>query len=95
VPCKIFLKGDPEPLYANDPPDVVVDQLADRTPSNGSSVVTWSEQSRFVRLELAPYTRGDHTRACYLDPDGVAAILPVHPQEWEHLMDSTPSWLDG
>lgn len=82
---KIFLKGDSDPLYVNDPPDVVLETLGSFPEAIGTD---------FVRIEMAPYTRDEPTRPAYIVPSRVAAVLPVHPREWEWLQDHPPEWLE-
>ncbi len=82
---KLFLNGDNEPVWLNDPADVVL-----------ATVEQGAANGRFVRLDMAPFVRGGGTRPAYFDPDCVSAILPMHPAEYEALLDHPPDWLgDG
>lgn len=86
MPSKIFLKGDSDPLYVNDPPDMVLMTLDGLNDAEGE---------RFVRIEMAPYARDEPTRPAYIDPTQVAAVLPVDPREWEYIMDNLPEWIES
>jgi hypothetical protein len=80
MPCKLFLRGDPEAIYCNDPADVVLHRIEA------------APESRFIQIALTPYAHGDTPRTAYVSPGDVSAILPMHPLELEAELDDPPDW---
>jgi hypothetical protein len=79
---KLFLIGDSEPLICEAEPDVLLD-LLERV-----------EPDAFMRVEMSPYARDEHSRPAYLRPSCVSAVMPMHPREREHWLDNPPEWLE-
>ena len=79
MPCKIYIRADPDAIYSNEPADVVAERI---------------EQAggRFVAVELTPQGHGDVPRTAYVAPGDVSAILPMDPRELAHELDNPPDW---
>lgn len=80
MPCKIYLRGDEDAIYSNDPADVIADRVES------------ASDRRFVTVELTPYAHGEGTRTAYICPTDVVAILPMDPRELLHDLDQPPEW---
>jgi hypothetical protein len=83
MPSKVFLRGDSDAIWLAAAADEVLSAVEQ---AEGDGV-------RFLRLDMTPYARGEHPRPAYFDPGMVAAILPMDPREYEHLLDDPPEWL--
>jgi len=83
MPSKLYLRGDSDALWLTLAADAVLSIIEDaRAAGTG----------RFVRLDMAPFVRGEAARPAYFDFDVVSAILPVDPREWEDMLEDPPEW---
>jgi hypothetical protein len=86
MPCKLFLAGDSEPVWLDDPADVVLMRMSEAVlEADGHELV-------FVRLNMAPVVDGGQRRPAYIKPSQVQAVLPFHDGEYEHALDDPPDW---
>lgn len=82
MPCKLYLSGDSDAVWLADPADLVL-AAVERGIQEGHA---------FIRLDMPPFTTTDIARPAYFAPGAVSAILPVPPQEWQHVLDNPPEW---
>ncbi len=80
MPCKIYLRADPDAIFCNDPADVVLRRIEE------------GAGRRFVQVLLVPHGREDVPRTGYISPADVTAIVPMDPRELEAALDDPPDW---
>ena len=84
VPCKVYLRADDTAIFCNDAADVVVRRIEEA-----------ADGERFIQVALTPNGRGDTPRTAYISPTDITAVLPIPPQEYEHLLDDPPEWFSA
>ncbi len=84
MPCKVFLRADSEPIWCQDPADVVVQRIEDA-----------GDGTRFVQVQLTPNAHGDAPLTAYICPIDVSAILPIHPKELSVELENPPEWYEA
>ncbi|MDP9378139.1 MAG: hypothetical protein M3P40_11320 [Actinomycetota bacterium] len=80
MPCKIYLRADEDAIYCNDAPDVVVRRIEE------------AGEQRFIQVSLTPFGHEDAARTAYVSPIDVTAVLPLHPREFDAMLDDPPDW---
>lgn len=82
MPSKLFLRGDSEELWINEPADMLVQMLVE------------ARKGAFVRLEQVPYRPDEPSRPAYVDSAAVMAVVPLDPRELEASYADLPDWLE-
>jgi hypothetical protein len=79
VPCWIYLRGDSEAIISNDAADTVLQRVEE---ADGG----------FITVTVVPLAHDDDVRTGYVRASDVAAVLPVHPRQYEAELDDPPDW---
>jgi hypothetical protein len=79
MPSWIYLRGDPNAVLSNDSPDVIVRRIEEA----GDGFITFAGM---------PYARDDEPRSGYVRAADIAAVLAMHPREYEADLDDPPDW---
>ena len=81
MPCWIYLRGDEDPINCNEPADLVLQRIEDAAPG------------AFIHIAAPQYARDDEPqRTGYVLASGIVAVLPMHPHEFEAILDDPPDW---
>jgi hypothetical protein len=73
------MRGDPEAIMSNDSADVVMRRIEEA--GDG-----------FITIAGVPFARDDEPRTGYVRASEVAAVLPMHPRQYEADLDDPPDW---
>ncbi len=84
MPCKVFLRADSEPIWCQEPADLVVQKIEEA-----------GADTRFVQAQLTPNGPGDTPLSAYICPADVSAILPIHPREMAAELENPPEWFEA
>jgi hypothetical protein len=79
MPCWIYLRSDSDWIMSNDSADMVMRSLEEAG-------------DRFIAIATMPLGRGDEPRTAYVRASEIAAVLPMHPRQYEAELDDPPDW---
>ncbi|MFL5893991.1 MAG: hypothetical protein ACJ76Z_02615 [Thermoleophilaceae bacterium] len=79
MPCWIYLRGDPNAVMTADAADTVLTRIEEA--GDG-----------FITVSAMPYAHDDDRRTGYVRAADIAAIVPMHPREYEAELDDPPDW---
>lgn len=80
MPSKIFIRADEEPVWCDDPADVVIERIEQ------------ADRGAFIQVALISYGPADPSRTAYVRADDVTAVLPIGRLEMEAALDEPPEW---
>lgn len=80
---KLFLKGDVEEFWIQQPADTIVEAVS----------YARIDGPPFIRFDQVPYLPGEAAKPVYIDPQEVAAVLPLDDREYEYGLEERPDWL--
>jgi hypothetical protein len=79
MPAWIYLRGDEDAIGINDSVDEVMRRIDEA--GNG-----------FVSATGMPYAHGDEARTIYVRASDIVAVFPMHPRQYEDVLDDPPDW---
>ena len=81
MPCWIYLRGDPDAVMSNDAADAVLKRIEEA-----------GDGDRFITVAGVQYGHDDEPRSGYIRASAIAAVLPMHPRQFEAELDDPPDW---
>ena len=75
--CKVFLNGDPEPMYVTHPADLLVALVVDSEPGNMPDFLT-----------LPIFDTVETSRSAYVRPGRISAIVPTTQTERDQILEA-------
>jgi len=73
------MRGDPDAIMSNDSPDMIMRRIEEA--GDG-----------FITIATIPFARDDESRTAYVRGSEIAAVLPLHPRQYEADLDDPPDW---
>ena len=81
MPCLIYMRGDPDAIVSTDSPDVILQRIEKAEAPDA-----------FIAFSGMPYAHDDEPRRGYIRASDIAAVLAMHPRQYEADLDDPPDW---
>ena len=79
MPSWIYLRGDPDAIMSAEAADEVLTRIQEA--GDG-----------FITVAGMQYAHGDESRSCYIRASDIAAVVAMHPRQYEAELDDPPDW---
>jgi hypothetical protein len=79
MPSWIYLRGDEDAIGSTDS----ADEVMRRVDESGDG---------FITLSGLPHAHDDEPRTLYVRASEVVAVFPMHPRQYEDVLDEPPDW---